>query len=41
MNREEYNIMAEDSQVNVNEKYIFAYILDGNIEKKKIMSNNS
>lgn len=37
LNREEYNTMAEESQVKVDEKYIFAYILDGNSEKKKII----
>lgn len=41
LKKEEYNTMAEESQVDVSEKYIFAYILDGNIEKKKIIDSVS
>lgn len=37
LDREEYETLAESSNVEVNEKYIFAYILDGNLEKKKII----
>lgn len=37
LNREEYDTMAESSPVDINDKYIFAYILDGNLEKKKII----